>query len=717
MNARAQRTSDVIGAGAASAASMRFGADPLTPPAEGLYDPAKEHDSCGVGFVAHMKNHKSHDILEKGLQILVNLDHRGAVGADPALGDGCGVLTQIPHGFFAPECAKLGFNLPEPGRYAIGQFFMPRGDAARRRVREIVEDVVAAEGLTVLGWRDAPTDNSRLGERVKAVEPVMQQIFIGRASGVAGEDEFERRLFIVRKVVSNRVYAIGSREVAEYYPVSMSARTIVYKGMVLVRQLAPYYRDLLDPRYETALALVHQRFATNTFPSWRLAHPYRMVAHNGEINTLRGNVNWMAARQASVASELFGNDISKLWPISYEGQSDTACFDNALEFLVQGGYSLSHAMMMLIPEAWAGNPLMNDERRAFYEYHAALMEPWDGPAAVAFTDGRQIGATLDRNGLRPARYFVTDDDLVVLASEMGVLPVPEELIVAKWRLQPGKMLLVDLVQHRIVSDAEIKQTLSRANPYSAWLETTQIVLEELNPVEPRASRTDVSLLDRQQAFGYTQEDLALLLSPMATTGQEAVGSMGTDTPISALSSKSKLLYTYFKQNFAQVTNPPIDPIREELVMSLVSFIGPRPNLFDLEGAARRKRLEVRQPVLTNEDLEKIRCIGHFEDSFDTKTLDITYSVEKGAEGMAEALQRLCERAEAAVHGRLQHYHPLRPNGRPRPHPDSGAPGYRGGASPPHSQGPAHLGRTRRRDGRSARNPSFRVPGRLWRGGN
>ena len=357
-----------------------------------------------------------------------------------------------------------------------------------------------------------------------------------------------------------------------------------------------------------------------------------MVAHNGEINTLRGNVNWMAARQASVDSELFGNDISKLWPISYEGQSDTACFDNALEFLVRGGYSLAHAMMMLIPEAWAGNPLMDEERRDFYEYHAAMMEPWDGPAAMAFTDGRQIGATLDRNGLRPARYFVTDDGLFVLASEMGVLPVPEESIVAKWRLQPGKMLLVDLTEHRIVSDAEIKQSLSRANPYRQWLEKTQIVLEDLNPVEPRASRTDVSLLDRQQAFGYSQEDLAFLLSPMATTGQEAVGSMGADTPISALSDKSKLLYTYFKQNFAQVTNPPIDPIREELVMSLVSFIGPRPNLFDLEGNARRKRLEVRQPILTNEDLEKIRCIGHFEDSFDTKTLDITYAVERGGRG-------------------------------------------------------------------------------------
>ena len=607
--------------------------------------------SCGVGFVADMKNRKSHDILEKGLQILVNLDHRGAVGADPSLGDGCGVLTQIPHAFFAPECAKLGFDLPAQGHYAIGQFFMPRQSAPRQQVREIVEEVVAAEGLSVLGWRDVPVDNSALGERVKAVEPVMQQIFIGRPADLATEDDFERRLYVVRKVVSNRVVAIGTPEILECYPVSMSARTVVYKGMVLVRQLAPYYRDLLDPRYETALALVHQRFATNTFPSWRLAHPYRIVAHNGEINTLRGNVNWMAARQASVASELFGADISKLWPISYEGQSDTACFDNALEFLVQGGYSLSHAMMTLIPEAWAGNPLMDEERRAFYEYHAALMEPWDGPAAMAFTDGRQIGATLDRNGLRPARYFVTDDDLVVLASEMGVLPVPEESIIAKWRLQPGKMLLVDLEQHRIVSDAEIKQTLSRAQPYSAWLREGQIVLEDLNPVEPRTLRTDVPLLDRQQAFGYTQEDLTILLAPMATTGQEAVGSMGTDTPISALSSKSKLLYTYFKQNFAQVTNPPIDPIREELVMSLVSFIGPRPNLFDLGGAARRKRLEVRQPILTNEDLEKIRSIGHLEDSFDTRTLDITYPVKKGAAGMGEALKRLCERAESAVHGR------------------------------------------------------------------
>ncbi|RFB78742.1 glutamate synthase large subunit [Methylovirgula sp. 4M-Z18] len=626
--------------------------DPLFPLEQGLYHPRNEHDSCGVGFVADMHNRKTHDIVDMGLKILLNLDHRGAVGADPKLGDGCGILTQIPHQFFAEECAKLGFTLPEAGHYGIGQFFMPRDAESRVQVEAIVAKMLEEEGLTLLGWRDVPVDNTDLGDAVKVVEPVHRQVFAGWGVDVTSEDDFERRLYVARKAASNAVYAaVSPREMAEYYPVSMSARTIVYKGMVLVSQLGAYYRDLTDPRFVSALALVHQRFATNTFPSWRLAHPYRMVAHNGEINTLRGNVNWMAARQASVDSKLFENNISKLWPISYEGQSDTACFDNALEFLVQGGYSLSHAMMMLIPEAWAGNPLMDEERRAFYEYHASMMEPWDGPAAVAFTDGRQIGATLDRNGLRPARYLVTDDGLVVMASEMGVLPIPQDKIVAKWRLQPGKMLLVDLEKGCIVSDQEIKQELSTSNPYREWVKQTQIVLEDLKPVEPRAARTDVSLLDRQQTFGYTQEDVAMLLAPMAVTGQEAVGSMGTDTPIAAMSDKSKLLYNYFKQNFAQVTNPPIDPIREELVMSLVSFIGPRPNLFDLEGNARRKRLEVRQPILTNEDLEKIRCIGHFEDSFDTKTLDITYPATRGAAGMEDALLRLCDRAEAAVHGR------------------------------------------------------------------
>jgi glutamate synthase (NADPH/NADH) large chain len=624
-------------------------ADPALPKAQGLYDPSKEHDSCGVGFVANLHNEKSHDIVEMGLQILLNLDHRGAVGADPKLGDGCGILVQIPHAFFEQECKRLGFALPAPGQYAIGQFFLPRNEDVRAKARAVVEESIRAEDLTVLGWRDLPVDSSDLGEAVRAVEPHHGQIFIGRGASVRDDDDFERRLYLARKTSSNEIYALGP-EGREHYSVSMSSRTIVYKGMVLVSQLGEYFLDLKDKRFASALALVHQRFATNTFPSWRLAHPYRFVAHNGEINTLRGNLNWMAARQASVASPLFGNDISKLWPISYEGQSDTACFDNALEFLVRGGYSMAHAVMMLIPEAWSGNPLMDEDRKAFYEYHAALMEPWDGPAAMAFTDGRQIGATLDRNGLRPARYLVTDDGLVVMASEMGVLPIPQEKIVAKWRLQPGKMLLVDLEEGRIVSDEEIKKSLSRSHPYKEWLARTQIQLEDLKPVEPRASRADVSLLDRQQAFGYTQEELDLLLFPMAVTGQEAVGSMGTDTPISALSDKQKLLYTYFKQNFAQVTNPPIDPIREELVMSLVSFIGPRPNILDHEGSAKKKRLEVRQPILTNDDLEKIRCIGHVEDSFDTKTLDITYDAAKGAPGLRSALDRLCERAEQAVTG-------------------------------------------------------------------
>ena len=623
--------------------------DPALPKAQGLYDPSKEHDSCGVGFVANLHNQKSHEIVEMGLQILLNLDHRGAVGADPKLGDGCGILVQIPHAFFEQECAKLGFTLPAQGQYAIGQFFLPRDEDVRAKARAIVDSSVRAEDLIVLGWRELPVDSSDLGDAVRAVEPHHAQIFIGRGPSVRDDDDFERRLYLARKTSSNEIYALGAVG-REHYSVSMSSRTIVYKGMVLVSQLGEYFLDLKDKRFVSALALVHQRFATNTFPSWRLAHPYRFVAHNGEINTLRGNLNWMAARQASVASPLFGNDISKLWPISYEGQSDTACFDNALEFLVRGGYSMAHAVMMLIPEAWSGNPLMDEDRKAFYEHHAALMEPWDGPAAMAFTDGRQIGATLDRNGLRPARYLVTDDGLVVMASEMGVLPIPQEKIISKWRLQPGKMLLVDLEEGRIVSDEEIKKSLSCSHPYKEWLARTQIQLEDLKPVEPRASRADVSLLDRQQAFGYTQEELDLLLFPMAVTGQEAVGSMGTDTPISALSDKQKPLYTYFKQNFAQVTNPPIDPIREELVMSLVSFIGPRPNILDHDGSAKKKRLEVRQPILTNDDLEKIRCIGHVEDSFDTKTLDITFDATKAAGGLRTALDRLCERAEQAVSG-------------------------------------------------------------------
>jgi glutamate synthase (NADPH/NADH) large chain len=628
----------------------RDSADPGVPPAQGLYDPALDKDSCGVGFIADIKGRKSHRIVEDALQILCNLEHRGAVGADPRMGDGAGILVQIPHKFFARKAADLGITLPAPGEYGIGMLFMPRDAERRDIVRKVWEQVTGQEGLSILGWRtDIPTDNSTLGESVKPTEPFHMQVFIGKGTKRLSEDEFERRLYILRKAISSSIYRQYERRLSGYYPVSLSCRTVIYKGMFLADQLGTYYPDLHGPDFESALALVHQRFSTNTFPTWSLAHPYRMIAHNGEINTLRGNNNWMAARQASVSSKFYGDDITKLWPISYEGQSDTACFDNALEFLVQGGYSLTHAMMMMIPEAWAGNPLMDEERRAFYEYNAALMEPWDGPAAIAFTNGKQIGATLDRNGLRPARYFITRDDRLIMASEMGVLPIAEKDIVKKWRLQPGKMLLVDLEQGRVVPDEELKASLAKSHPYKEWLEKTQIVLEDMLAATDAAPISNLPLLDRQQMFGYTQEDLKLLMAPMAAQGEEAVGSMGTDTPISALSDKPKILFTYFKQNFAQVTNPPIDPIREEIVMSLVSIIGPRPNLFDLEGTSRTKRLEARQPILTNEDLEKIRAITDVADNpFKSLTLDTTWAAESGATGLVPALNALCGQAEKAV---------------------------------------------------------------------
>jgi glutamate synthase (NADPH) large chain len=622
----------------------------VCPEPSGLFDPRREYDACGVGFIADLKGGKSHTIIKDALYILENLEHRGAVGADPLAGDGAGILIQIPHEFLSEDCAKLKIKLPKPGRYAVGHIFMPQDERLRAHCERVWMRIIREEGLEFLGWRSVPVDNSCLSAMTKAVEPVHRQIFIGCPKEIGENQDFERRLYIIRKVVSNALhYAYKDRDIG-HYTVSLSSRTLVYKGMFLSYQVKAYYQDLSDPRVASAMALVHQRFSTNTFPSWKLAHPYRMVAHNGEINTLRGNVNWMAARQASVSSPLFGSDIGKLWPISYEGQSDTACFDNALEFLVMGGYSLSHAAMMLIPEAWAGNPLMDGKRRAFYEYHACLMEPWDGPAAMAFTDGRQIGATLDRNGLRPARYLVTKDDRVIMSSEAGVLPVAEENIARKWRLQPGKMLLIDLEEGRIISDDDLKADLALRHPYEQWLKRTQIQVGDLPlPKKVTRKKSNVALLDLQQAFGYTQESLKFLMAPMAHTGQEAVGSMGTDTPVSVLSTKPKLLHTYFKQNFAQVTNPPIDSIREELVMSLVSFIGPRPNLLDLEGTAKLKRLEVYQPILSNEDLERVRQIGQVKDNqFSSITIDITYPVEKGATGMTAALDVVCAEAEEAV---------------------------------------------------------------------
>ncbi|MBK8898481.1 MAG: glutamate synthase large subunit [Candidatus Competibacteraceae bacterium] len=622
------------------------------PASQGLYDPRNEHDSCGIGFVVDIKNRKSHQPIRQGLEILANLSHRGAVGADPLAGDGAGILLQLPDGFLRAECAGLGIELPASGDYAVGMIFLPRDGLVRARCEAALEQTVAAEGQIFLGWRDVPTDNSCLGRSVRPSEPMIRQAFVRRGPDCPDTAAFERKLFVIRKQTH---HAIWDRELLSrqpFYIASFSSRTLVYKGMILARNLGVYYPDLRDERLESALALVHQRFSTNTFPTWALAHPFRYLCHNGEINTLRGNINWMLARRHNMRSEQLGADLEKLWPLIGDGASDSATFDNALELLLAAGYSLPHAMMLMVPEAWADNPLMDPRRRAFYEYHAALMEPWDGPAAIAFTDGRQIGATLDRNGLRPARYLVTDDDQVIMASEMGVLPIPEEKIVKKWRLQPGKMLLIDLEQGRIIDDDEIKAQLAAAQPYQEWLDATQIRLQDL-PAEigPMAPDPD-TLLRRQQAFGYTQEDTRAFLNPMAVSGEDPISSMGRDIPPAVLSDRPKLLYDYFKQKFAQVTNPPIDPIREELVMSLVSFIGPRPNLLEPFSAGTQKRLEVKRPVLANVDLERIRRIEyHVDRAFRTRTLSICYPVERGADGMARALEDLCrEAADVVRHG-------------------------------------------------------------------
>jgi len=625
------------------------------PPKQGLYDPANEHDSCGVGFVANIKGRKSREVIEAGLQILVNLDHRGAVGADPLVGDGAGILIQIPDALYRAWATGEGIDLPPAGEYAVAMCFMPRDVLARNAALEQFEHFLTVEKQPLLGWRDVPIDTTGLGEAVLAQMPVVRQAFIGRGPNVKDQDAHERKLLAVRKQTQNPLAELALKHnmpsLTEFYLPSLSTRTVVYKGLLLAHQVGTFYTDLLDERAESALALVHQRFSTNTFPSWKLAHPYRFIAHNGEINTVRGNVNWMNARRRTLESDLLGPDLNKMWPLIPHGQSDTACLDNALELLLAGGYPLAQAVMMLIPEAWTGNPLMDAKRRAFYEYHAALMEPWDGPAAVAFTDGRQIGATLDRNGLRPARFIITDQDHVIMASEVGVLDVPEERIVRKWRLQPGKMLLIDMEEGRIIEDEEIKRSLADAEPYAEWLAETQFKLEELalaaEPDEP-LSNDPATLLDRQQAFGYTQEDLAFFLEPMAKSGDDPLGSMGADTPIAVLSRRPKLLYEYFKQNFAQVTNPPIDPIREELVMSLVSMIGPRPNLLGRH-AGNHKRLEVAQPILTDEDLAKIRAINELLDgAFRTATLDATWAAETGADGLEAALDRLCHEATDCV---------------------------------------------------------------------
>ena len=624
-------------------------AHPYLPPAQGLYDPEQEHDACGVGFIAHIKGRRSHEIVDQGLQLLKNLTHRGATGADPLAGDGAGILIQIPDALLRDEMAKQGVELPEAGEYGVGMVFLPQEPASRLACEQEIERAIRAEDQVLLGWRDVPRDSSVLGESVRRIEPVIRQVFIGEGPDVTVTDALERKLYVIRKRAGHAIQALRLEHGKEFYMPSLSARTIVYKGMLLADQVGTYYPDLRDPRLQSALALVHQRFSTNTFPTWDLAHPFRMIAHNGEINTLRGNVNWLRAREGAISSPVLGKDLDKLWPLIYPGQSDSASFDNALELLVMSGYSLTHAMMMLIPEAWEKHTLMDENRRAFYEYHAAMMEPWDGPAAVAFTDGRQIGATLDRNGLRPARYLVTDDDLVVMASETGVLPISDERIVKKWRLQPGKMFLVDLELGRIIDDKEIKDSLSAIKPYRGWIDRIRVKLDDLpEPTKPRECSA-TPLLDRQQAFAWTQEDLKFQLLPMARDGEESIGSMGNDSPLAVLSDKNKTLYHYFKQLFAQVTNPPIDPIREDLVMSLVSFVGPKPNLLGIDETNPPMRLEITQPILDEESMAKIREIADATDEkFSAYELDICYPVAWGHQAIEARLASLCAEAVDAV---------------------------------------------------------------------
>ncbi len=621
------------------------------PKKEGLYDPAQEHDSCGFGFIANIDNEPKHEIVHQALDIVHKLDHRGAIGADPLAGDGAGILIQIPDEFFRDYFNNINVELPIIGEYAVGMVFLPNDKTRSGIAKNAIEQAIAKEEQILIGWRDVPVDDSVLGESVKSNKPIIKQFFIQKSMSCPDEISFQRKLYVIRKQAHQQLHKSKLLEWEDFYIVSLSTRTIIFKGMVLAPNLSKFYIDFQDKNFKTAIALFHQRFSTNTFPSWRLAQPFRYLCHNGEINTLRGNINWMNSRRHSMKSVALGKDLEKLWPIIEESPSDSSTFDNALELLVMGGYSLPHAMMLMIPEAWKDNELMDPERRAFYEYYSALMEPWDGPAAMAFTDGRQIAATLDRNGLRPARYIVTDDNLIIMASEVGVLPeIPEEKIVKKWRLQPGKMLLVDLKEKRIISDEELKDDLKKSHPYQQWLNSTQIRLssvpKEIGPMTPDEN----ALLSLQHAFGYSKEDIKFFLEPMVQKGEDPIGSMGRDIPLAALSDKSRLLYDYFFQNFAQVTNPPIDPIREELVMSLVSFIGPRPNLLDITSGGKQKRLEVDQPILTNTDLERIRRIeNHVDGSFKTYTLNICYRKEANKKtDLENFLTDICNKAEEAV---------------------------------------------------------------------
>jgi glutamate synthase (ferredoxin) len=610
----------------------------------GLYAPETEHDACGVGFVVDMKGRKSHAIVQQGLAILHNLKHRGACGCEENTGDGAGILIQMPHAFLIAECGKQGIHLPAPGHYGAGVVFLPRDSAQRRRCEETFERIVREEGQELLGWREVPVDDSALGPTARACEPVFRQIFIGRGPNVADSAAFERKLYVIRKLVEHAVARsdLGERDL--FYIPSLSSRTLVYKGMLTPDQVAPMFRDLGDARLESALALVHSRFSTNTFPSWPLAHPFRYIAHNGEINTLRGNINWMRAREALCASPLFGDDLKKLFPVVLEGGSDSATFDNVLEFLHMAGRPLPHAVLMMIPEPWAGHELMDDERKAFYEYHGCLMEPWDGPASIAFTDGTVIGAVLDRNGLRPSRYYVTKDGLVVMASEVGVLDIPPENVLIKERLHPGRIFLVDTAQGRIVHDEEIKRAYASERPYKEWLRQNLVPIEAL-PSAPVPEPDHETVLHRQQVFGYTHEDLRLLLAPMAQKGEEPLGSMGNDAALAVLSYRSRLLYDYFKQLFAQVTNPPLDAIREELVTQVITNIGPEANLLEPTPESCRQ-IKLGSPVIDNEQLAKLRHVNR--PGFKAVTLPMLFKAAEGGKGLERAMDELRAKAAEAI---------------------------------------------------------------------
>jgi glutamate synthase (ferredoxin) len=632
---------------ASSVETMRHNPDqpPVSAPgARGLYDPFYEHDACGVGFVVHIKGRKSHAIVEQGITILKNLLHRGACGCEENTGDGVGILIQMPHRFLKRKCGEAGIALPDERQYGCGLVFLPRDARQSQWCQERFAAIVADEGQTLLGWRDVPTDDSPVGPTATACEPGFRQVFIGRAPG-QDDMAFERRLYIIRKRIEIAVRNSDLEEKSLFYIPSLSSRTLIYKGMLTGVQIEPMFPDITDPEVESALALVHQRFSTNTFPSWPLAHPFRYIAHNGEINTLRGNINWMRAREAMCGSAVWGEEIGKLFPIIYEGSSDSACFDNVLEFLHMSGRPLPHAVLMMIPEAWSGHESMDTARKAFYEYHGCLMEPWDGPASIAFTDGTVIGAVLDRNGLRPSRYYVTRDDMVVMASEVGVLDIPPENVAVKERLHPGRIFLVDTAQGRIVDDAEIKAGLAAANPYADWLRQHHIALAEL-PEPPHVPEPDhATVLTRQQAFGYTHEDLRILMAPMAKNGEEPTGSMGTDAALAVLSDRARLLYDYFKQLFAQVTNPPLDGIREELVTQVATPLGPEGNLLAPDPLSCRQ-IKLATPILSNEDLARIR---HFDkDGYRATTIPTLYPVAGGGIALARALDAVCAAADRAI---------------------------------------------------------------------